>query len=70
MTEPPQLATAIANAANLQLGMTEKDASVELLRALAPRAMLLVLDNCEHLTRAVGQLVEAMHGAARDCACW
>jgi predicted ATPase/DNA-binding winged helix-turn-helix (wHTH) protein len=66
LTEPPQLATAIANAANLQLGITEQDASVELLRALAPRAMLLVLDNCEHLTRAVGALVEALHGAARD----
>ncbi|MEO6743426.1 MAG: winged helix-turn-helix domain-containing protein [Caldimonas sp.] len=64
LSEPLQLATAIANAANLQLGVTEKDASVELLRALAPRAMLLVLDNCEHLTLAVGQLVQAMQGAA------
>jgi len=64
LSEAPQLATAIANAANLQLGVTEKDASVELLRALAPRDMLLVLDNCEHLTLAVGRLVQAMQGAA------
>ena len=64
LSEPRQLATAIANAANLQLGTAEKDVGVELLRALASRDMLLVLDNCEHLTLAVGRLVQAMQGVA------
>ena len=65
VSAPGQLPTAIANAASLQLGTGDKDTTAELLRSLEARELLLVLDNCEHLTLPVSQLVEAMQGAAR-----
>lgn len=44
-------------------GATPRTALVE---ALAPRELLLVLDNCEHLRTVVGELVEAvLHAASR-----
>lgn len=54
LTSGDKLASAIANAANLQLG--DGDARDLLLHALAQRETLLVLDNCEHMIPAVAGL--------------
>ncbi len=57
-----KIAPAVANAANLQLG--DGDALDLLLRALAHRETLLVLDNCEHMIGAVAQLVHEVLATA------
>ena len=62
LSSAEQIAPAIANAANLQLG--DGDALVHLLRALSHRDALLVLDNCEHLVSAVSRLVRGVLVAA------
>src|SRR4029453_10488187 len=54
LSSADKIAPAIANAANLQLG--DGDARDLLLRAVAHRDTLLVLDNCEHMVRAVARL--------------
>ena len=51
------LCAAIANAAQLTLGDGVGAIEDLLLRSLAPRDCLLVLDNCEHLSAALGPLV-------------
>ena len=61
---PRHLAGAIANAARLQLGNSSADMSDSLIEALAPRELLLVLDNCEHLVEAVGRFVLAVQAGA------
>lgn len=61
---PRHLAGAIANAARLQLGNSSADMSDSLIEALAPRELLLVLDNCEHLVEAVGRFVLGVQAGA------
>ncbi len=58
------LVAAVANAANLTLGDGRSDLSEMLARSLAPRRTLLVLDNCERLVDAVGQLSATLLRAA------
>ena len=54
-----------AVAQQLGLSITEREAGLQaLVDALAPRQMLLVLDNCEHLLEPVAALVERMLQAA------
>jgi predicted ATPase/DNA-binding winged helix-turn-helix (wHTH) protein len=62
LSSAEKIAPSIATAASLQLG--DGDAMMELVRVLAPREMLLVLDNCEHLAGAVAQVVDAVLGGA------
>jgi predicted ATPase len=57
-----RLATAIANAARLQL--SDGDAPAQLASAMAVRHSLLVLDNCEHLVETAAQFVAALLAAA------
>lgn len=64
LTTAEHLPAAIANAANVQLGDGRGNAIDGLLRALVPREMLLVLDNCEHLAAEVGALAHAILAAA------
>ena len=64
LTTAEHLPAAIANAANVQLGDGRGNAIDALLRALVPREMLLVLDNCEHLATEVGPLAHAILAAA------
>lgn len=59
-----EIAPAIAKAVQLQLG--EGDPAAMLTQALAPRELMLVLDNCEHLAGEVAQLVQrSLHAAPR-----
>lgn len=57
-----RLATAIANAAQLQL--SEGDGLAQLALAMVGRQLLLVLDNCEHLVEAAAQFVAALLAGA------
>jgi predicted ATPase/DNA-binding winged helix-turn-helix (wHTH) protein len=59
-----RLATAIANAARLQL--RDGDAPLQLAQAMATRHSLLVLDNCEHLIDAAARYVGAFLAVARS----
>jgi predicted ATPase/DNA-binding winged helix-turn-helix (wHTH) protein len=54
-----------AIAQQLGLGLPEREGGQQaLVDALAPRRMLLVLDNCEHLLESVAELVERLLRAA------
>ena len=57
-----KIAPAIANAAQLQLG--DGDALDLLVRAVAHRETLLVLDNCEHMIPALARLCHELLAAA------
>jgi predicted ATPase/DNA-binding winged helix-turn-helix (wHTH) protein len=57
-----RLATAIANAARLQL--RDRDAPEQLAQALVARHSLLVMDNCEHLVDSAALFVEGVLAAA------
>ena len=58
LADPPRVADAVAATLGIDLtGRTQIDA---LATALAERAMLIVLDNAEHLVDAVGTLVAAL----------
>lgn len=59
-----RLATAIANAARLQL--RDGDAPAQLAHAMSTRHSLLVLDNCEHLIDAAARYVQAFVAGARS----
>ncbi|GMQ94372.1 MAG: BTAD domain-containing putative transcriptional regulator [Acidimicrobiia bacterium] len=52
---PEHLATALGD-----VGSHAEDVAAALSEFLAPRNMLLVIDNCEHLARAAAQLVETL----------
>jgi predicted ATPase/DNA-binding SARP family transcriptional activator len=52
---PEHLATALGD-----VGSHAEDVTATLIEFLAPRNMLLVIDNCEHLARAAAQLVESL----------
>ena len=56
------VASTAAGVLHVVLGTQDQPAA--LAKALAASRMLLVLDNCEHLTRGVAQLVEALHKGA------
>ena len=53
------VATAIADTLKIS-GGTDRDPLEELLQALAPQRMLIVLDNCEHLIGACAKVAEAI----------
>ena len=57
-----QLATAIANAAQLQL--RDGDAPAQLVQGMAARHSLVVIDNCEHLVEAVAPFIDAVLAGA------
>ena len=62
---PAAVAAAVSDALGLHgggLGTTVDEAAV--VRALAPRGLLLVLDNCEHLLDALSPFVEELLAAA------
>ncbi len=61
-SDGPQIAPAVAKAAQLQLG--DGDAHAMLARALAQHDVLLVLDNCEHLAAEVARIVQTALQAA------
>ncbi|MDD5334118.1 MAG: winged helix-turn-helix domain-containing protein [Rhodoferax sp.] len=65
LSNPAQLAEAIANALNIHLGAAQ-DAMTSLLMALAPLRLLMVLDNAEHLVQDVAKAVSAILGGARN----
>jgi len=52
---PEHLATALGD-----VGSHAEDVTATLTEFLAPRNMLLIIDNCEHLARAAAQLVETL----------
>ena len=54
---PEHLAMALGD-----VGSHAEDVAVALTEFLAPRRMLLVIDNCEHLSHAVAALVDALLG--------
>src|SRR5437899_2568075 len=57
-----RLATAIANAARLQL--RDGDGPAQIAQVMAARQSLLVMDNCEHLVDGTAQFVEAVLAGA------
>ncbi len=61
LSDPSLVATAVATALQVKLGSRPPLAAIA--QALDGRRMLLVLDNCEHLARAVAELVEALSSA-------
>ena len=63
LSEPPLLASTIAGVLDIRIA-SQDTALEELAAGIAPRTMLLVLDNCEHLLDAVAQLVEVVMRAA------
>jgi predicted ATPase len=63
LSDPSRLANTVAGALDIPI-VGKASATDELAAALASRAMLLVLDNCEHLLDAVGGLVEAIRRCA------
>lgn len=65
LSNPAQLAEAIANALNIHLGAAP-DAMNSLLMALAPLRLLIVLDNAEHLVEDVAKAVNAILGCAKN----
>jgi predicted ATPase/DNA-binding winged helix-turn-helix (wHTH) protein len=62
LSSADKVAVAVANATNLQLG--DGDPVARLVRALAQRSTLLVLDNCEHLAPEVADIAGQMLAAA------
>jgi predicted ATPase/DNA-binding winged helix-turn-helix (wHTH) protein len=59
LTDPLLITTAVAQSLGIPL-QAAGDALCDLLRQLAPRRLLLVLDNCEHLLEASGALAHAL----------
>jgi predicted ATPase/DNA-binding winged helix-turn-helix (wHTH) protein len=55
---------AMANAAHVQVGGEGPEALEQLLSSLESRRMLVILDNSEHLTAAVGAFIEALQSRA------
>jgi predicted ATPase/DNA-binding winged helix-turn-helix (wHTH) protein len=64
VTDPAQLPGTIAGALGLQIG--SGDPLKALVCALQPMQILVALDNAEHLTDAVGQVVQALLEAAPE----
>jgi len=64
LSNEQHMATAIANAARLQLGDGSSDPLEALLRSLAHHELLLVLDNCERLAQEVARFAQAVQAAA------
>jgi non-specific serine/threonine protein kinase len=56
LTQDRQVASAIARALHVQLGGSDDEAHAQLLTALQGQALLLVLDNAEHLIRVCAEL--------------
>jgi predicted ATPase/DNA-binding winged helix-turn-helix (wHTH) protein len=65
LSEPALLPSTVAGALDVKVA-DQGTALNELVAGIAPRTMLLVLDNCEHLLDAVVPLVEAIRQAAPD----
>jgi predicted ATPase/DNA-binding winged helix-turn-helix (wHTH) protein len=62
VSEPALVATVVASALQVELGSQPPLATIA--QAIGGRRMLIVLDNCEHLLRAVAELVETLGPAA------
>jgi predicted ATPase/DNA-binding winged helix-turn-helix (wHTH) protein len=62
VSDPSLVATTVASALQIKLG--NQPALKGIAQALGARRLLVVLDNCEHLVRAVAELVEALRPAA------
>lgn len=63
IADPALVLNALASALGLVPGQTESDVS-PVLRVLAARSMLVVLDNCEHLLDAAADVTEQIMDAA------
>jgi predicted ATPase len=59
LSDPAMVATAVAGAVGIDLGVSEVSPA-RLAEAIARRRMLMVLDNCEHLLDGVAGLAEAI----------
>ena len=59
-TTVDHLVEAIASAAGLQLSSSQSDSVAELAELIAARQMLVVLDNCEHITDEVADVVDVL----------
>ena len=59
-----QMLVAVAHAARIQLAAEAADLAEQLVQGLAGHALVLVLDNCEHLTGPVGALVRTLQARA------
>lgn len=64
LADPGLLPLQVAGACRLVLGDGARDPAERLLAALAPRRVLLVLDNCEHLLDAVAALADQLLAGA------
>lgn len=64
ITSIEHLVAATANASKLQIGDGNSSALDLLLHSMKPREMLLVFDNCEHLTLDVGRVIHSILSAA------
>jgi predicted ATPase/DNA-binding winged helix-turn-helix (wHTH) protein len=62
LSDPSLVATAAAKALDVKPGT--RSALEVVAQALAPRRMLIVLDNCEHLLQAVADVIESLRPAA------
>ena len=62
VSDPSLVATAVANALQVELGRQSPLHAIA--HALGSRRMLVVLDNCEHLLLAIAELVESLCPAA------
>ena len=67
LSEPALLPSTVAGALDIKVA-DQATALKELVAGVAPRTLLLVLDNCEHLLDAVAPLVEAILRAAPNVA--
>jgi predicted ATPase len=62
LSDPKLIVAAIAAISGVQLG--ESGDIPRLVKALATRSLLIVLDNCEHLAAELAPIVQALHAGA------
>ena len=66
VTSARNIAVAIANATNTNVGHDGTDAMERVVLDLQPRRMLLVLDNCEHVARDVSAFIQVAQSRAPE----
>ena len=64
LIDPHQVAGTVAAALGISIGSGAGDALDALVQAVAPLALLLALDNAEHLLDEVARVAQALHAAA------
>ena len=69
LSDPALLPNVVAQVLHITLP-GQGDALDELVAGMAPRTVLLVLDNCEHLLDAVAALAQAILRVRRRSRCW